>query len=91
MRPVGSELKFHGNAGHHAKHEVNTKDARPESGGLVVFLVVPPQPQCLQHHNQGRETHGELGEKVVKRDRESEVQTVNQECAVHEESLWTRA
>ena len=38
-RPVGAELKFHGDAGDDAEGEVDAEDARPESRGAIVMLV----------------------------------------------------
>ena len=39
LRPVGAELKFHGNAGDDAEQEVDGEDLRPEARGLVLALV----------------------------------------------------
>ena len=83
VRPVRPELKFHRNAGHHANHEVDPENARPEPGGLVISLVVAPEGKRLQHHDQGRQPHRELRKQVVKSDGEGEVQAVNQKCAIH--------
>ncbi len=39
VRPVRAKLKFHGNSGHHAEHEVDAEDPRPETRRLVVGLI----------------------------------------------------
>jgi hypothetical protein len=87
QRPVGAELKFHGNAGHHPEHEVDAENARPKARRLAVefpaILVFAAEGQSLQHDDQRRQPHGELGEKIVERDGEGEVQTMNQERAIH--------
>jgi hypothetical protein len=59
------------------------KDARPETGGLAVDFVIPSQRDGFEHDDQGRQAHCQLGEQLVKGDREGEVQAVNQERAIH--------
>src|SRR6185369_5718869 len=81
--PVGAELKFHGNSSYHTNHEVDPEYACPESRSFVVNLVLASQAQGLENHDQWCQSHGELREKIVKSDGESEVQAVNQECAIH--------
>ena len=61
MGPVSAELEFHGNAGYHAEHEVDAEDARPEACRLVISLIVAPETQALEHHDEWRQSHGELG------------------------------
>jgi hypothetical protein len=57
-RPVGAELKLHGNAGDHADDEIDAEDARPEASGLVVnlgfiFIVISAaQSEDLEHHDE---------------------------------------
>jgi hypothetical protein len=85
--PIGAELKFHGDAGHHAHDEVNSENARPEACRLVIEFVIAAQRQCLQHNNQRRQAHRQLREEIVKSNREGEVQAVNQECAIHNGNL----
>ena len=38
VRPVRAELKFHGDAGDHAQHEIDAEDLGPETRRLVVDL-----------------------------------------------------
>src|SRR4029077_15754550 len=92
VRPVRAELKFHRNSGDHADHEVDSKNAGPETRSLDVALVVCAQSQGLESHDQGRQPHGQLGKQVVKCDSKAKVQTMNQQCAIHTDGLaaWAR-
>ena len=51
MGPVGAELKFHRDAGHHSQHEVDAEYARPEPGCLVVDLLFAAQTQSLEDYD----------------------------------------
>ena len=42
-RPVRAKLKFHRNSSDHADHKVDSEDSRPESRGLAIDLVIPPE------------------------------------------------
>src|SRR6516162_4908492 len=83
MRPVRTELKFHRNASHNADREVDRKDPGPEAGRLVVSFVVLFDCQRLQYHDERRQPHGELREEVMVSYGEGELQTVDQERAIH--------
>src|SRR5579863_362267 len=85
MGPVGAELEFHRNPRHYANNEIDAKNANPETGCLVIDFVVAAQPQSLQHDNQRRKPHGELGKQIMKSNSEGKVQAMNQQCAIHEE------
>ena len=77
-RPVGAELELHGNAGHHAEDEVDGEDASPEAAPRVPLGAAGLERDRLEHHDQQRQAHGELGKKIVKRDGEGKVQAVDQ-------------
>lgn len=79
LRPVGAELEFHRNAGHHAEQEVDGEDFRPEARGLIPALLPGTQSDELHGHHQQRQAHRELREQIVERDRESKVNTVQKE------------
>ena len=83
VRPVGAELKFHRNASHHADDEIDAEDFCPEAGGLIVALVARLERDGFQDHDQRRQSHGQLREQVVIRDRKGKLQAVDQECAIH--------
>ena len=85
LRPVGAELEFHGNAGHHADQKIDGKYFRPEARRFVVALVVTDQGHRLEHDDQQGQPHGQLRKQIVIGDGESEVQTV-EEQRVHEEA-----
>jgi hypothetical protein len=77
VRPVRAELKFHGDSGDDAEHEVDAKNPRPEARCLMVGFVVAAQSDRLEHHNQRGQTHGELRKKIMEGDRKCEVNAVN--------------
>src|SRR5579871_4424097 len=83
-RPVGAELKLHGNAGHHTHGEVDGEDLCPKTGSAVVMLIACPQSHRLEDQDQEREPHRQLRKNIMKRHRESEVQAVNSK-SVHGE------
>src|ERR1022692_4543452 len=88
MRPVGAELEFHGDSGHHTDDEIDAENLGPEAGRSVVTLVFGLERQGLQDHDQRRQSHGQLGKQVVIGHGEGEVQAVDQQCAIH---AWTLA
>ena len=60
----------------------------PERTGDVLYysqVVVAADGKRLQHHDEGRKPHGQLGKEVMKCDGEGEVQAMNQEGAIHED------
>ena len=77
VRPVRAELKFHRDPGNDSKHEVDTKDPGPETRGLMVSLVVAAKTKGLEHYDERREPHRELGKEVVKGDSEGKMQAMN--------------
>src|SRR5664279_1630365 len=82
MRPVGAKLKLHRDSGHNPDCEINTEDLGPKTGGFVVGLVVRPHREGLKNHDQRREPHSQLREQIVVCHGESELQTMDQECAI---------
>jgi hypothetical protein len=47
-------------AGYHADGKIDAEDLRPESGGLIVVVVIRTDGQRLEHHDQWRQSHGQL-------------------------------
>ena len=76
LSPVGAELELHGDSGDHAEQEVHGEDPGPEAGRDIVLCVARLQRQRLQHDDEQRQAHGELGEEVVIGDGEGEVDPV---------------
>src|SRR6267154_165704 len=62
LRPIGAELKFHGDAGDYAQREVDAEDLRPEARRFVVGFVASPDGERLEHDDQRCQTHRELRE-----------------------------
>src|SRR5579859_1566771 len=85
MRPVGAELELHGNASDHANQKIDAEYPGPKTRRLIVDFPTRTQAKSLQNHNQGREPHGELGEKIMKSYSEGKMQAVNQERTIHDE------
>jgi hypothetical protein len=83
-RPVRSELKLHRNPRDHAHSKVDPEDSPPKSRCSVVVLIAGPQRFRLQIDKQEREAHRQLGEYVVKRDREGKVYPVHIHFWSHE-------
>jgi hypothetical protein len=54
VRPVRSELEFHGNSGHDSEDEIDPENARPESRRLIVALVFVAQGQRFENHDKRR-------------------------------------
>ena len=76
-RPVSAELKLHGNACDHAEDEVDAEDATPEARRPVPLRVAGFEGDRLEHYDQQRQAHGELGEQIVEGDGEGKVQAVD--------------
>src|SRR5580658_1711828 len=72
VRPVGAKLKFHGNSSDHAQQEIDAENLCPEARRLIVDLILATKTQGLKNNNQGRETHGQLREKIVEGNGECE-------------------
>src|SRR5436190_21152724 len=43
IRPVRSELEFHGNAGHDSDREIQSENLGPKPNSLIVFFISGPQ------------------------------------------------
>ena len=83
FRPVGAELKFHGNAGNYAHGEADAEDFRPETRSAIPLFVAAPEGDCFEDQDQKSETHGELRENVVERDGEGELKAMDCESFFH--------
>src|SRR5216684_4059052 len=90
LGPVGAELEFHGNAGHHAERKIDAENFPPEARGAVVVAVVGAQCYGFQDDNQESEPHGELRKQIMERDGESELKAVDGESIVQADSLPER-
>src|SRR5262249_10784171 len=75
--------------------EIEPEDLGPEPRGPVVFLVTRPPGAPLPIHQEPRQAHGQLGEQVVVRDGECELETVPEQCVFHgvvpQRSAWRGA
>src|SRR5262249_31322330 len=76
-RPIGAELEFHRDAGYHSEGEVDGEDPDPKASRVVVVLASRAERDRFQNQDQQRQAHGQLGEQVMKSNREGEVQAVN--------------
>ena len=83
LRPIGAELKFHGDAGDNTQHEVDAEDLRPEAHRLVVRFVASPDGERLEHDDQRRQAHRQLRKQIMKSDGEGKMNTVEKQCVVH--------
>jgi hypothetical protein len=81
--PVGAELEFHWNSGYDTNHEVNAEDTSPETGGLIVGLIIVAQGKSLEHHDQRCKTHRQLREKIVESNGKREMKTMNEKGTIH--------
>src|SRR6266446_6809777 len=73
LRPISSELKLHGNAGHHTNGEIQSEDLRPEPDGPIVFFITSSQRTPFPIDEEPRQAHGELREQIVIDDCESKL------------------
>ena len=67
--------------------KVDAKDLCPETRGLIVDFIVRAQRQRFQHHDQQRQSHGELRKQVMKCRGKGKMQPVNQQRTIHSCSL----
>lgn len=77
LGPVCTELKFHGNARDDSHGEIDSEDLSPESGRVVEAFVPRPAVPPLQKNDEKSEPHRQLGEKVVVRNGEGELEAVD--------------
>src|SRR5579884_645719 len=87
--PVCAELEFHWDSSDHTENKIDAKDFCPETRRLIINFIFRPQCHCLQHHNQQRQSHGELGKQVVECCCESKMKPVSQKSAIHSSSPAT--
>jgi len=71
--PVRAELKFHGNAGHHAHGKVQAKNLGPKSNGLVVLLVTGAQGAPFPINQEPCQAHRQLRKQVMVSQREAKL------------------
>jgi hypothetical protein len=60
LRPIGAELRFHGNAGDYTQREVDAEDLRPEARRFIVGFVASADGERLEQDDQRRQTHRQL-------------------------------
>src|SRR5262249_1765951 len=68
---------------HDPHREIEAEDPRPEAGDLVVALVPSEYGLDLEDQDDQGQSHGQLGEKIVVRDREAELDAMPQESVGH--------
>ena len=83
VRPVRAKLKFHGNSSDHAQQEIDAENLRPETRRLIVDFILAAKAKGLEYNDQRRQTHGELREKIVESDGESEMNAMNKKSTIH--------
>ena len=83
LRPVGAELKLHGDSGHHSEHEVDPEHPSPEARRALVHRVAGAQIHRFENHDERRQPHRELGKQVVKCDGKCKVEPMQDERVVH--------
>ena len=83
LTPVGAELELHGDAGNHAKEEIDGEDFAPEASSDIVLCllvrIIGAESDRFENHDQERQAHGELGKQIVVRDGKAEVNSVQRE------------
>src|SRR3954468_16663310 len=89
MRPVRTELKFHGDASHYTQDKVDSEDPCPEACGIVIDRIWAAQGEGFEDHDQRRDPHGQLGKQVVKGNSKGEVQAMNQQRTVDADPRFT--
>lgn len=82
-RPVGPELKFQRDAGHHAEGKAQGEYFGPETSDRVIVRGAAPQGLRPHIQEQQGQPHRELRKQIVKRRREGELQPIVEKCARH--------
>jgi hypothetical protein len=62
LRPIGTNLKFHRDAGDYTQREVDAEDLCPEACRFIVGFVAGADGECLEHDDQRRQAHSQLRE-----------------------------
>src|SRR5258708_15302427 len=83
LRPVGAELKFHGDSSHHAHGEIDRENFAPKARRAIVVLVTGAPCLGFQIYKEQRKAHRKLRKNVVKRHREGELQTMDVDRMSH--------
>src|SRR6266576_2873628 len=73
VRPIRSELKFHGNSGDDTDGEIEPKDFGPKPNCSVVFFVTSSKGAPFPVNQEPSQPHRELRKQVVVDDREPEL------------------
>src|SRR5271163_2894752 len=77
LRPVGAELKFHGDAGDDSQGEADAENFGPEAGGVIPDFVLGAEIEGFQDEDEEGEAHGELRENVMEGYGEGEMQAMD--------------
>ena len=72
--PVGAELEFQGDAGHHPHGKVDDKDLSPEFGHPPVVLVAGPDVDRLHDGDEDGEPQGQRHEEKMEKRGAGELQ-----------------
>ena len=72
--PVGAELKFQGDAGHHPHGEVDNKDLSPEFGHPPVVLVAGSDVDRLHNGDEDGKPQGQRHEEKMEKRGAGELQ-----------------
>jgi len=62
LRPIGAELKFHGDAGDDTQRKVDAENPRPEARRFIVGFVANADSEGLEHDNERRKADRQLWE-----------------------------
>src|SRR5437899_5562685 len=62
LRPIGAELKFHGDAGDDTQRKVDAENPRPEARRFIVGFVPSADSEGLKRDNQWRKADRQLWE-----------------------------
>jgi hypothetical protein len=81
--PVGAELELEWNARDHTNGKACPEYAKPKTSCLIVLFVSRAMRSELQYKNEQNQTHGQLGEQIVKRRGKAKLQSVPKERVAH--------
>src|SRR5581483_111718 len=62
--------------------EIDAEDFCPEARRMIIGFVSSTERHALQHHNQRRQTHGQLWKQIVECNGEGKVETVDDKSMV---------
>jgi hypothetical protein len=81
--PVSAELELQRYTGHHTHGKVDPENAAPEPGTFMVSFVVRLQTGHLEPHDEKRQPHRQLWEKVVEADGKRKLNSMPKQSIVH--------